>query len=661
MRIDRREDGAVAITTALVLTVLILLAAFLVDLGGTRADARVDQLLADSSVMAGALTEDTAQQQCEAAVAYYAANVSATPSGAPDCATVFPSGWKCKDTSTWPVSPPIAVYVVGDYTMEITIPVPDSDPAMTVGGQQVTDDDADQCDRMKISVQRTRDYTFGGAAGAGSGGASVNDAVAIRFTPPEPEIFPSLIVLDEKACDVLSSGGGGSDGLVYVENGDLWDHDGDASTPDIFPEGIITVDTTADGTVESYEAASNCGAKRAIIVNGGACIAAEGDIFSFGLAQGAAGNVYSTSDLNANACIDSGSGPQRGLWPEPQGGDPIGRKQIDWRFNCRGSYPEVGDPSIGGTENRYPAAAHATPDRHKPCPEAGDDPGDRPAFIDEIYAKLDGGPAASLGFISTGGGQCPGNIRYDGLTLETSTDGGATWTPISPPPVYVPGRVRIACTVGSNDVLDLRGVRYAYFNSPISASTAELTIHGPNANINAVHDPARTGAVVYFPDSGIERIGDVELLDVFVYVDFGYVQAGDNDELTWQGMVLSLPEVRVGMDSDCADYVVLQTDADDLNDPDLPPPGCFAPLALWSNGVQFNRPHRLGGGGALVVSGTFFTPNAEQVLAGGPSSDFIGSQFYANFLRATGGAQMVMKPSPSSNIPEPPPEPGLIR
>lgn len=651
------DDGAVAITTAILLTVLILLAAFLVDLGATRADARVDQLLADSSVMAGALTEDDAQQQCQSVVDYYAANISAVPTGSPTCATVFGSPWDCDDTTTWAVVPPTAVYTVGDQTLEITIPVPDGDPAMTVGGQQVTSNDASPCDRIKVSVRQTNDYTFGGAAGAGGGGSSVNDAVAIRYTSPEPQIFPSLIVLDEKACDVLSAGGGGRDGLVDIRDGLPWDHDGDPTTGDITPRGIITVDTTADGTVESYEGASNCGAKRAIIVNGGSCIAASGDIFSFGLAEGAAGNVYLTSDLRSNACQPDGSGGyHRGLWPKPDSGDPIGRKQVDWRFNCRSSYPSVGNPSTAGTTNRYPAAAHATSDRHGPCPKAGE----RPSFIDEIYSQLDSGPASSLGFISTGGGACPDDIRYDGTTLEFR-NGAGPWTAYLDPSPYTPGRVRIACNIGSNDDLDLDGASYVYFDSRIWASTAELAISGPNATTTPDASDSRTGAVVYFPDSGIESIGDVELLDVFVYVDTGYVDMGDNDEVTWYGMVLSDDETRAGIDGACGSYVTLELDADPTNDLDLPPPGCFAPLSLWSNGVTNNKPHKLGGTGTLKVAGTFFTPNAEQVMSGGPASEFTGSQFYANFLRVTGGAQMVMVPSPNSNIPEDPPAPALIR
>lgn len=613
------EEGAVAITTAIVLIVLILLASFLVDLGSSRADARADQLLADSSVMAGALTEGSAEAQCEAAIDLYAVNLSstATPLPAAACADVFPEmTWACTDATddpdpaTW-TAPTSAVYEIGDFTMEVTIPVPDDDPAMVVGGQVINPNiDANPCARIKITVQRTRDYVFGGAAGVASSGGSRNDAVAVRYTPAEPDTFASLIVLERDDCPGLSGNGGTK---ISVDDGPDWDHDGDPGTPDVPSPGIITLDTFATGSDCSPNQNSGSNADKAVKAGATGCISATGHIYSLAVLRNNAARAYSTAQL-----VPCGSGS---LAPRPEPGAAVGRRQIDHRFNCLTSYPASTTPD----GQRYPRADHATADRHGSCGDVAA----RPPFIDQLHGALDSGDISlSHSFTPVGGaGNCP----------AINVDGVAAGTP----------RLWIRCNVGGNQ-FQLTNVDYVVFDQPISFSNAVPVITGRPGH----------GAVVYFRNGGIIRAGDLSFTDTFVYIDNGYVDLGDNDDVMWKGLPFTTgAEVRARMHTQCVPYATAHENGLPLPS-DLPYPSCFAPLALWSNG---STEHQLGGGGALTVEGTFFTPNATTKIFGNDGQVLDGAQFFSNVLEANGGKTFSLTPDPLTGVPVPPPAPGLIR
>lgn len=637
----RNEEGAVAITTALLLIVLILLASFLVDLGSTRADARADQLLSDAAVMAAAHTDGTVVEQCKAAVAFYAANISAGPVDDSPCDSLGVT-IPCTDDPPTPTppetTPPITI---GDFTMVVTHPVPNDDPAMEVQEVESTHD-ARPCSRIKVEVTRTRDFVFGPAGGVSGSGSSVNDAVAIRLMPGEPDVFASLIVMEPEACLVLDATGGAD---IQVVDGDPYpvDHDNDPATPDIMvtPEGIITVDTLATGGTGSENC--NTGGTLAIIAPASGCISATGTIFSYGLLDGNPAKVYDPAHVGPDPC---NTGDR--LTPEPIPGNVIGRRQVDWRFNCLASYPSAGNTG----DQRYPAAEHTGPGRHEPCTKTDS----LPPFIDELHAELKAGEDIFVEnqFYPITGGTCP-DIEYDGADLYLNG------TAVSPAPPT--NRLWIRCEFGSNYTLDLQDVEYVVFDKEIDKDPTIMRIHGPSG----------VGAVAYFrsstsePDGGFEANGGViDLQDTFVYVDSRGARNQDvpitvagNATLTWLGQELTPAEAQAGMKATCQPYATAYTDGDPLTVPsDLPPPGCFAPLALWSNSL---REHSLAGSGGITVRGSFFTPNAVQKIAGGAGFDFINSQFFANYLRTTGGGTIELKPNPSTNIPVDPPAPGLIR
>lgn len=613
----RSEEGAVAITTALLLIVMILLAAFLVDLGATRADARADQLLADTGVMAAANHHGSAVEQCEEAVKFVAANLSVAAFDASECADDLPTS--CDSTTAQVTTDPMPV---GDYVVRVTHPVADSDSSMEVEGQGIDGDrDGDPCHRIKVEVRKTRDLRFGPAAGGASQGSSYNDAVAVRFVEGEPETYGSLIVLETEACNALVANGSGEvrvlEGAPYVND------DGDT----VIPEGVITVDSTADGGSGSNDCTT--GTRYAIVAPSSGCMEAKDHIYSYGL-QVDPGNthVFDPGDVEPGACDPVVDG---GMAPEPEPGIVIGRKQVDWLFNCLDPYP----PAAPSGQQRYPVAVHATPDRHGPCQDA------RPPYIDYLHGipthpGLQTTDPTTLGFYRIPGPNCP-DVRYDGTTVFLN--GVPTATPPEP-------RLWLDCSFSNGFTFDAVDLEYVVFND-LASKPALFRIHGVND----------VGAVAYFRNGGIDSTNSgsvVDLVDTFVYVNS---RSGDTAVNVTGGTLTWFAPYSDAIRATCDPYDTAYVNGDPLPS-NLPPAGCFAPLALWSNSSET---HVLAGNANITVEGSFFVPNGQQDIGGNGTLDFRNSQFFARVLRTVGTGNLELVPNPQTNVPFPPPDIAMIR
>lgn len=491
----QREDGAVAVTVAIVLLLLFLITALIIDLGFTRADARGNQTHADFAVLAAAHTEGSAADQCRAAVRYFAANAPEVTTPVDDTACgLLPL---ICTSSTLPVT--VGPMGAGPYELLVTHPVADGDAAMVIEGQAINDDrDGLPCDRIKTEVRRNRNYVFAPAAGLMSGG-SFGDAVAIRTVGDAEDQFASLIVLEEVHCLALNATGGAN---IEVRRGTAAD-----GSP--IP-GIITVDSLANGGQSSENC--NTGGTKAIVGPASGYIEAADHIFSYGMRAGTPGNVYDPAHV-----------PGR-LRPEPEAGMKITRAPVDHRFNCRSTYPAPGQP-------QWPAASQEV----GPCGDLGT----RDAYIDELRAALQstGTPA---GFLAIGGnGTCP-SISYNGLLATVS----------GVPIPHLGGNLRIRCNPGNSPDIDITNANYVIFDQHIS---------GMNGGLLRVQGAPATGVAIYFrADRGGLAVngGVVDFRDAFVYIDsdgsanpasHNQSAAFNGGDVTWLAPVS--PTIRATCDS----------------------------------------------------------------------------------------------------------------
>lgn len=454
------DEGAVAVTVALVLTLLVMIAALVVDLGFVRADNRANQTHADFAALAAAGLEASAPEQCREAVAYFAANTPEVTSVDDTPCGELPAS--CTSSTVPVTTSPIAA---GPYQLFVTHPVGDMDDAMRVSDQAIVPDlDGVPCDRMKTEVYRERDFFFGPVQ-AFTGGGSAGDAVVIRHSGGDEDELASLIVLEPYDCRVLNSSGGANIDVVSV---------GTPGDEDYFP-GIITVDSEAFGSGVDC----NTNNKTAIVAPSasGKFTKAADFIFSYGLRLRSEREPYIYND----------SAVPVHLSPRPTPGRRITRAPVDHKFNCRASYPAPGDPQMPRADQNV-----------KACEDAGS----VRAYVDELRAGLQssGTPA---GFVNaTGTGACPDVISYDGTTVRHN---GVDYV------THTEGKLRIQCSPKPGTIFDIVEAQYVVFDQLIDKMDT-VRVHGDTA----------TGAVVYFR-SGAGGIsvtgGTIDLQDAFVYAD----------------------------------------------------------------------------------------------------------------------------------------------
>ena len=84
-------------------------------------------------------------------------------------------------------------------------------------------------------------------------------------------------------------------------------------------------------------------------------------------------------------------------------------------------------------------------------------------------------------------------------------------------------------------------------------------------------------------------------------------------------------------------------------------------LALWTESSDISG---IGGGGAMAVTGTFFTPNCDpfKISGGGSQTNGANAQFITRRLEVNGNGQLTMRPNPADAITIPvAPTLGLVR
>jgi len=342
------ERGSALILIAATMMLLLGVVAIVVDLAALRLDIRADRLASDAAVSAGVMAMDPfagtgADDACQVAWEYLLLNLEDTGAALmpPDCATVFAGDCVPGVARTANAS-------AGPYAFMITQPVPDSDPLMA--GQAINSlIDGVDCQRLGVTVTRTRQHTFAAVLGFRS---AVTDVRSVARVDPDAgggEVVP-LLVLEPIDCAALFTSGQGKVTVSY---------DLATDTP-----GFIVVDSNAStcGSPNPYSIDSmgiQKGWIRAIPVPGTNIPSA---ILSYALAGIPPADItraYDPTDLTSSvdpADITDPTEPVESwfrLYPTPIAvSRRITRAPIDWRYNCKTGYPDypldLSNLGIGG-------------------------------------------------------------------------------------------------------------------------------------------------------------------------------------------------------------------------------------------------------------------------------------------------------------------------
>lgn len=629
---EQSESGAVAVMAAMLLVVLLLASAFVIDLGALRADYATGKSASDMAATAAAFEYDfraagAAEKACLEAIRYAEDNLRDVDSSSAE------PGSSCVELGTWvddrcPEDDEAfdAIYTAGNYTITVTMPVPDGHPLLGTQadvGEYEAKSDGEGCGRVGVRVERSRDYRLAPIAGFIEGETRPS-SVARAFFGDDGE-YVSLIVLDRESCEALRQGGSGDIRVLDLE---LTDEDGDTEAH----PGRITVDAIRD-----------CNNDNVIQQDGNSgFIEATGGILSYALKQSAGSNdgIYNTG------------GDFRPAHPVP--GPKITRSPIDHRYNCWRE-PDGGYPS---SPNWSPSIADQDID---PCASEDDDDGKWIFKLEEALGPVD---ASTTGWAvypdDAEDANCDaGSINGDAELDNEDAD---------------PTRWYIDCPNFRPDEFYAANVDFIVFPEGIDLNNADFFVNDSGPDDANGHP--RSGTVVYVQNGGVEwRGSDLRLRDTFLYMDDtnGAFEMGGSS-----GRYSHLAPL------DRADAAMC-----DGSTGSPPVAGCFAPLAMWSNHHelgQSNKGHTVRGNGSGGIVGTVFTPNSYFRVRGGGgeladscsategvnpswssidsntgSMQFESAQFFAGKLNVGGGGNIHMCPSPGSSVSVPLSGSGLIR
>lgn len=646
-------EGAVAVTTALILVLLLSLAAFVVDLAVVRADNRSSQSAADHAVVAGAaqLGENSFADACATTWQYLTANISASAaSTAPgSCATVFGSMTKetcalragnsavpTSDPTTDPAlfGPLFITESIGEFTVTIQMPVRDGDELM---GAQASDPDFDgtnPCERVGMRLARSRPGIFSSFAGGDGTNTGVIDAVARLVERGRIEEYATLIILDQVGCDALVTAGNGAGVVVF----DGVDADGVPSP------GIITSDSGGSGCSNSvndavYDTGGNgiiC-AGASVIDNG---VPPAETYLSVAQAMATSGSCFVPTVSIRDNTIRSGASPVRyenavtpnSIAPDVTAGEFWGRQQIDHDYNCVGTYPPYST-----TKPQYPydqGSANPPYTDVEPC-TSGRDPG-----IDLLVDA----------FVNQ-------SLQTDTAFFQLVSNCNDQTVNATKPWVYIDCKNQGKLTLNGANLVVVK-----------QFGGAQPGIKMSNGDRLVVNPLGGKDAIMVVPSGGMTFPGGIlELNNTFVYLHSGglTVNSQATDTLEW-----SAPNIEKGWNEDdtraqCQVSAVDSTNVTLPNGLELPSAPCFEDLALWSNDTVA---HSFGGQATVDVAGIFFAPNAGRknnssfsLSGGGQGLDLSFAQFFTWRLSVGGSAAVIMRPDPENFSSKPRYGSGLIR
>lgn len=317
------ERGATLVLLAFSMVLLMGVAAVAVDLAAVRYDLRAAQLASDAAATAGAIHIDPvagsdAEDGCQVAWEYLLENIEDTvaPLSPPNCGAF---------SGACPASEREVPASAGPYSFVITHPVPDGHDLML--GQPLTPEiDGAACQRLGVTVERTRDYTFARVIGFVAGTPTADSVARIAVRPGEGELVP-LLVLEPTGCNALITSGHGAVTVDYFED----------------VPGIIAVDSDGSKSDNPH----TCSPHNRYTINSN-----DNDlnwIHANPTPDGIPSRIlsYALPGTKSYEEVDVTSGR---LSPRPTALDEVGaddgritRAPIDHRYNCKPSY----DPYLG--------------------------------------------------------------------------------------------------------------------------------------------------------------------------------------------------------------------------------------------------------------------------------------------------------------------------
>lgn len=598
-----RDDGAALLFIAMVMLLLLGIAALAIDLSGLRLDLRADRLASDLAATAGASALDPfdssagPQEACETAKAYVLLNLHESAwTTEPDC-TPIPT--TC-DAATLPPDPPVSGDV-GPYHVEIVYPVRDDDPLMAERPVDAAADGA-PCQRIGVSIQRNRDYTFARAMGFDQGATEVRSVARYGAGPGLGEVVP-LVVLEPHDCSALYTSG---QGKVTVKNYD--------NTPGLI---VVDSDATTCGPSDPFSIDAQGVQKgwiRALPVPGTASDPEiPSAILSYALYGTGSANAYDPSDLTDPinpADLNDPTEPTKTwfrLYPKPSMiTGRVTRAPIDYRYNCNELYPNYLTVNVPKCDDA-PVGSQAG---------VNDNATD---YVDRLVS-LYGGISTPVGFTAwtsyTGDPNYPAGLPCD---LQGS----------DPSPIFPSGNWYVDCpgTSGGQGFTIRNSVTFD--GGDVVFEGQVRTVSGGNLTINP--DPGTSGNHIVFVRDG-DLIKDAQ------------------STITLEHIMVYLAEGRVDFNGGAGGLIWT---APDLPTGDAPATfqDHFEDLALWS---ESSLGHRIGGQAGNQLEGTFFTPYADPFeLSGQGTQVQFEAQFVTRRLELSGQAEVQMFPNPDRFTPIP--------
>jgi hypothetical protein len=592
----KTDDGVALLLIAVSMTFIIGMAALAIDLGALRGDIRADQLAADAAVTAGVAEVDPfsgsdARQACEVAWDYLLLNLDdeGTSVSPPNCALL---GGSCT-----PGVAREATGSAGPYSFVITNPVPDGHTLM--GSQTVnTLIDGVPCQRLGVSIQRTRDHWFARVIGSASGLTNVGAVARHAAGVGGGEVVP-LLVLEPISCDALFTSG---QGKVTVS----WFMD----TP-----GFIVIDSDGSKTDNPNRCGSSSwtidskgnqnGWIRAIPTPSGI----PSVILSYALSGAAGSNparAYDLDDITSPVDPADITDPAElllpqtwfRLFPTPSFvSQRITRSALDHRYNCQAVYPDypldLGNPGLGG----IPIS---------PCLDA-------PApHIDNLVAAYKGP------LIPTGSFQ-QWTIFPDGTPRYPCQVDDTTWGPAS---IAVAGDWWVDCPGGL-----------------IIGNSKTVVFSAGNVVLDGDIDLRAFGTL---------RVNPAPTTDHVIFIRNGDLKKGAQTSIFLQQTMVFLQNGRIDIGAGAGGLTWI-----------APLNGNFEDLALWS---EAPLQHQIGGQAGNTLTGTFFTPFADPFSLTGQSGQFqTDAQFVTRRLEVKGQGEVKMHPDPDRSTLIPIREVRLIR
>jgi hypothetical protein len=239
-----QDRGAYAVLYALTMTIFFAFAAIVVDISTLRLDRRVDRLAADAAAVAAATYLRPAnardpERGCQRAWAYLDGNIADLDASG---ATAHCAGFAPYRGDVCPPTQVNQTATVGDFQVTVSWPVPDTSPLLlpdlspgTAPAPVDLSDDGTSCERIGVTVTRTRSFLLAPALGSSLSQANTTvHSVALAEPPSGDDEVAALVALNPDGLATLCAKQGGS--IIadsYV--------DGGTRKP-----GVITVDS--DGT-----------------------------------------------------------------------------------------------------------------------------------------------------------------------------------------------------------------------------------------------------------------------------------------------------------------------------------------------------------------------------------------------------------------------------